>query len=476
MDDSFNLARHAARLVSLLMRQPEAVDQQKLELRTLVLKTKEGTVRLSTKEGQLVANGLLVPSVLAGVRDLADQLIGHGVESFEINQGMSPGEMLSLARVLATPIDADWKPVHDKVRAVGATTITVILRDPVVEAAAAIAEQADPEPAPGSIERIPFVLSRANRGGDGHPIVPHFEETAFAVEQATREGRTNAAMTVFGHLLVHEVEATDPEVRRHFVLTVRRLTKPWLLQPIARVFVDDPGRAEEALAILVRCGTDGVDSVVDQLGRATTGSQRKTFLGILDQLPSSDEAFIAMLADVRPHMMRLAAEQIARRRPTDGDKALADHLTNADARVRRAAVRALGAYETQFAVDAIARVLDDLVVEVRLEAVAALAARRAGKAGDIIGRAMDAEEDVEVQAGMLAALGKIGTPEAVAKLAKAAEPNSRIFASRKGASLRVAAVRALAHAHTPGALAALKSLMNDKEREVRDTASRAVSR
>ena len=476
MDDSLNLARHAARLVSLLMRQPEAIDQQKLELRTLVLKTKEGTVRLSTREGQLVANGLLVPTVLAGVRDLADQLIGHGVESIEINQGMSAGEMLSLARILAAPIDADWKPIQDKLRAVGATTVTLILRDPEVAATEATAEQAAPEPLPGSLERIPFILSRANRGGDGHPIVPHFDETAFAVEQATREGRTNAAMTVFGHLLVHEGEATDPEVRRHFVLTVRRLTKPWLLQPIARVFIDDPGRAEEALAILIRCGTDGVDSVVDQLGRAATGKHRKTFIAVLDQLPSTDEAILAMLADVRPHMMRLAAEQIARRRPTDGDRALADQLINPDARVRRAAARALGAYDTQFATDAIARVLDDPVVEVRLEAVAALANRRGGKVGDIVGRAIDAEEDVEVQAGMLAALGKIATTEAVAKLAKAAEPNSRLFASRKGASLRVAAVRALAHAHTPGALAALKSLMNDKEREVRDAASRAVGR
>jgi hypothetical protein len=473
MDDSFNLARHAARLVSLLLRQPEAIDQQKLELRTLVLMTKEGTVRLSTRDGQLVANGLLVPTALAGVRDLADQMVGHGVDSVEVNQGVSPGEMLSLARILAAPIDADRTPIHDRLRALGVTSIVVSLRDPVAEAAATV-EHVVAEPPPGSAERIPFILSRANRGGDGHPLIPHFDEVAFAVEQATREGRTDSAMTGFGHLLVHEAEATDPEARRHYVLTVRRLTKPWLLQPIARVFVDDPGRRDEALAILARCRTDGVDAVVDQLGRAATGEQRKTFLGILDQLPATDEAIVAMLADVRPHMMRLAAEQIARRRPPDGDRALADQLTNADARVRRAAVRALGAYDTQFSVDAVARVLDDPVVEVRLEAVAALAGRRGGKVGEIIGRAMDAEGDIEVHAGMLAALGKIGTAEAVAKLAKAAEPNSGLFASRKGASLRVAAVRALATARTPGALSALKHLTNDKEREVRDAASHAL--
>ena len=143
--------------------------------------------------------------------------------------------------------------------------------------------------------------------------------------------------------------------------------------------------------------------------------------------------------------------------------------------MRRAAVRALGAYDTPFALDAIARAFDDMTVEVRLEAVAALASRKGTKVGDIIGRAIDSEGEAEVQVGMLGALGRIATPDAVAKLAKAAEAGS-VFGTKKGSGVRVAAVRALAEARTAGAMTALRSLANDKEREVRDAAARAIGR
>ena len=79
----------------------------------------------------------------------------------------------------------------------------------------------------------------------------------------------------------------------------------------------------------------------------------------------------------------------------------------------------------------------------------------------------------EVQAVILAALGKQATDEAVARLLKAAEPEGRLF-KRKPTALRVSAVQALAEANTPAALAALRRFADDKEREVRDTAVRAL--
>ena len=98
------------------------------------------------------------------------------------------------------------------------------------------------------------------------------------------------------------------------------------------------------------------------------------------------------------------------------------------------------------------------------------------RSGDIVGRAIDREEDPEVQAGMLGVLGRVATADAVAKLAKAAEAGSGLFASRKGVALRVAAVRALGEARTPGARTALTALANDKEREVRDAVAKAIGR
>ena len=115
MDASFNLARHVARFMSLLRKQPDAVDQQKLELRALMLMTKEATLRLSTREGQLVANGLAVPSALAGVRDLADLMVGHRVESIEIAR-----EMIGHGRSPQTPAMAvRWATRPDQQTIVG---------------------------------------------------------------------------------------------------------------------------------------------------------------------------------------------------------------------------------------------------------------------------------------------------------------------------------------------------------------------
>jgi HEAT repeat protein len=475
MDNSFNLARHVARFMLLLMRQRDAVDQQKLELRAITLMTKESTLRLGTREGSLMANSLPIPAVFAGVQDLADQLIGHRIESIENQQGMTPGEFLAICRIIAEPIKEDPADVHRRLRELELKTITVQLRE-AESAAATVAEEAkQPEPAVGTPERIDFVLARANRGGDGQPVVPHFEEVAFAAEQAARLGEVSTLMHVFVRLIANEVEAHDPEVRRHFVLTLRRLTKPRLLQPIARIFVEDPGRAADAEAILTRCGTDGCDAIVDQFAKATTRAERETFVAALDKIPSADAALMAMLSDQRPHVMRVAAELLSLRTPHEADKALAEQLDAEEPRVRRAALRALGFFDTEFAVDAVARGLGDPIVEVRLEAVAALARRKGARVGDIIGRAIDDEDEVDVQVGMLSALGRIGTSEAVAKLAKAAEA-AGIFAAKRGSTLRIAAVRALAEARTGNALSALKALANDKDRDVREAASRAINR
>lgn len=476
MDDSFNLARHVARFALLLMRQPESIDQQKLELRAIALMTKEGTVRLTTREGQLVANGISVPAVLAGVRELADQIIGHQVESFEIHQGMSPGELLNTARLIAEPLTVDPVDFRKRVAALAVTTVTVQFHAEAVAEAGAEAQPAVPEPATGSPERIPFLLERANRSAEGVPNAADFDEVAFAVEQATREGRTATVMDVFLQLITYETAASDPEVQRQFVLTVRRLMKPRILQPIARAFLDNLPRVADAATILGRCGTDGAEAVVDQYARAATRVERDAFLAAFDRLPATDESLVAMLADARPHIMRVAAELLGLRRPRDGDKVLADHLAEGEVHSRRAAIRALAGFDTDFSLDAIARGLGDAAVEVRLEAVGALARRDGPRTAEIIANGIEAEEEEEVQVAMLAALGRIGTADAVARIAKVVEAGAGFFSSRKGSAVRVAAVHALADARTAGARTALLTLTHDKEREVRDAAARAIGR
>lgn len=476
MDDSFNLARHVARLISLLVRSPGAVDQQKLELRTIALLAKEATLRLTMRGGELMANGLAVPQVLAGVHDVATQMAGHAVEAIEITQGMAPAELLAVARVLAEPVETSQRAIRDRLRAIESKTVLVTVGDTAAAGAAEAPDGTPAEPMPGTPERIPFLLDRAARGGDGKPLAPHFDEVAFAAEQAIREGRVRHAIEVLAELVAHERSAADAEVRRHFVITVRRLTRPHLLYEIARTAIEAPDAAEAVRAVLVRCGTDGADAVVDVYSRARTAAERAAALVVLDWLPAADEALFAMLSDARPQMARIAAEIVGIRLPRDGDRALGERLAAGDARTRRAFIRALAPYDTPFALDAIARGLDDHVGEVRLEAISALTQRRGARVGDFIGSALEREEDPELQAGLAAALGRIATGDAVSRLLELAGTTGGLFGGRRNPALRVAATRALAEARTPDAMSALAALANDKDREVRTIAARAVAR
>jgi HEAT repeat protein len=117
--------------------------------------------------------------------------------------------------------------------------------------------------------------------------------------------------------------------------------------------------------------------------------------------------------------------------------------------------------------------LTDPVPEVRIHAVQGLGGLKLPRVVSVLSRALDTEQDQEVQAVILAALGRQATEEAVARLLKAAEPDGRLF-KRKPTALRVSAVQALAEANTPSALAALKRFADDKDREVRDTALRLL--
>ena len=92
----------------------------------------------------------------------------------------------------------------------------------------------------------------------------------------------------------------------------------------------------------------------------------------------------------------------------------------------------------------------------------------------MLAKAIDTENEQEVQYAILGALGRVATPEAVQKLSKAAEAASGLFSSRKNGGLRVAAVHALGEARTPGALTALQGLVNDKDKDVKEAVAKTL--
>jgi hypothetical protein len=160
-------------------------------------------------------------------------------------------------------------------------------------------------------------------------------------------------------------------------------------------------------------------------------------------------------------------------RAIEAESALIDAATHREERVRRSVATALSRLGTARSVQVVQQMLTDPVPEVRVHAVQGLGGVKMPRAVSVLSRALDGEQDQEVQAVILAALGRQATVEAVARLQKAAEPDGRLF-KRKPTALRVSAVQALAEANTPAAVAALKRFADDKDREVRDAAVRAL--
>jgi len=142
--------------------------------------------------------------------------------------------------------------------------------------------------------------------------------------------------------------------------------------------------------------------------------------------------------------------------------------------VRRAVATALCRVGTPRALQAALTLLEDPVPEVRVHAAAGLGATRNARAVVGLIKALDEEVDADVQLTMLTALGKAGTPDALRRLIKAAEPDSRLF-RRKPLAYRVTAVQALGESSASMARAALSTLTKDRDREVRDAAARELA-
>jgi HEAT repeat protein len=134
----------------------------------------------------------------------------------------------------------------------------------------------------------------------------------------------------------------------------------------------------------------------------------------------------------------------------------------------------LGKLGTSRAVLALLQSMNDPSPDVRLQVAHALGSARNARSVPWLIEALDSEIDTDVQAALIAALGQIPTEDAVARLARAADAGGVLL--RKPVPVRQRAIEALADAGTPAALHALRGLLQDRDRAVRESAQKAISR
>jgi HEAT repeat protein len=503
MQHSATFARHFARLVSLLLHEGGNVDEQKVSLRALVTVNKSGPVTLVAQDWQLLANDEPVPGALTGVQDVASQMAAHSLREIQIDSGSGPADLLGLARIIATraaPGDGGAQATQ-KLAALGAKSIAFVVAPVPVPAVAETSSVVSPQSESATETSGAAAAMRAAHktaapstrlmGTDVtlHSPAELFDALGAAktadgatkaldnlvslAEQALRVGKPATVADIFHGIVSRDAALTDGELERAYVMTIRRMSKPALLRAVAMLIPKRAERRQDYYEVLVRTGEDGADAVIEQITQAQTAEDRKSLLEVLGELETAVPALIRMLGDSRWFVARNAADLLGEMVAIAAEHALVAVLRHPDDRVRRSATNALLRLGTPDALKGIYEAVNDSSPEVRMQAAAAISTRKDSRTSTTLIRAIEDEEDGDVQLAMIAALGKVATPDAVQKLVKMAEPEGRLF-RKKTTSMRVAAVQALGDAKTPAALTALKSLAGDKDRDVRDTAARAL--
>lgn len=519
MANSATFARHFARLVSLLMDEGSNVDEQKMSLRALATVNKNGPVSLATEDRRLLANDKVVPAALAGVREVASQMLAHSIRSVQFGAGSSAADLLGLARIIAgqSASGDGGARVKEKLAALKPKTIelttapspasaetTSPAEQPAAPAAPAESTLSQPSPPRASTETPESPTGRRSLADDATSLLSQLEATDLSklspdellkklerakstesvsrllddlvayAEQSARTGKTAVVADIFHGIVARDAKSKNEESKRAFGLAIRRLSKPALLRAIVTLIANDSPKKHEYSEVLLRTGEDGADAVIELITQAPTDADRTALLGVLCKLNDAVPSLTRMLGDSRWFVARNAADLLGEIVATEAEEALVNVLHHTDDRVRRSATISLLKLGTPEALRAVYDAIGDSSPAVRIQAAAAISTKRDARTATTLIRALEDEPDTDVQLAMIAALGKVGTTEAIRRLVKMALPEGRLF-RKKDANLRIAAVQALGEAKTQAAIAALKDLVTDKDRDVRDTAMRALA-
>jgi HEAT repeat protein len=505
MDYSTTFARHFSRLVSLLMHEVGNTDEQKVSLRALVTVNKNGPVTLVEQEWNLVVNDQTIPGALTGVQDVAAQMAANSVVKIAIAANTGAADLLGLARILASEAKPGDGGAHarEKLAALNPKGIEFTTSAPVPPAPAPVSQDAPTVVAPldeketakaqsaklvkdmsalvgraattdyGKVtaEELLATLAKAD---DIVDITRALDELVSLADHSARIGKAVVVGDVLHGVVSRDATLPDGDIKRAHVMAIRRMSKPALLRAVTSLIPKKPERRQRYFEVLARTGEEGADALIQQITQAQTAEDRKTLFEVLGELPDAVPALVRMLGDSRWFVVRNAADLLGEMVATKAEDALVGLLRHADDRVRRSATNALLKLGTPNAVKGIYDAVSDSSPEVRMQAAAAMATRKDGRSSQALIRAIEDEADADVQLAMIAALGRVATPEAVQKLVKMAEPEGRLF-RKKSTNIRVAAVQALGDAKTAAAVAALRELSGDKENDVRETARRALA-
>ncbi|HKV49959.1 MAG TPA: HEAT repeat domain-containing protein [Gemmatimonadaceae bacterium] len=522
MDHAPTFARHFARLVWQLLNESDAYDLQIASLQLLVSASRSGTVTLGVRGQALVTNGSPLGEAGPESADLVAQLIGHSIREVSFDQPSSPADMLLMARILATaPVAGDGgRSVVARLDALDARTVRVMAAplDAAANGAHAtssigadvipdVAVFAPVEPARNggngtnghgadadvgsgiaTTARLNemFGVFSSSQGVDGSAATVFQQLDAAAtpkdaareldgllkvIAEASARARHDVVADVLYGIVARESALTDDAIRRQYGVALRRIAVPLILRSVTTLLPRRRERHDEYMTVIARCEESGAEALAESLIAAPTIGDRRVFYDALVRLKTGIRTLVHMLGDSRWYVVRNAAELLGELKVGEAEVELMRLLEHDDDRVRSAAANALARIGS-----AKRGRVSRAAVAVAADAAEGNGNGHAPAQGGLrsvhsLIRALERESDSRVQVALVAALGQLGTAQAVDKLVELARTERGLLARQRPTPLRVAAVHAIGQARSPNAHQALQALLRDKSPAIRGAAS-----
>lgn len=525
MEDVSPFLTHFARLVWFLVNRPAEHDGQKEELRRSLMQLSAKPQSVALKEISLAVASAQDEEneTIISVRELALRMAGHSVRRLDFEAALPVREVFEVARALASePVHGDEGAAFDeKVVGLFLTGVTTHLgasgfvRQP---APGSLPNQASPMRTPLSVERQPDrgamktprterailmaraaedtqsqvmmqvqlmrvagrdesindLLKRIDQAVDSPGTRAIIEGVSSTTEDLAGQEKWEEVVRVLERLHHHHERLHEGDVKRAFLMGIRRLQRASILQGVARLIPVNREIRDTCTHLLTLAGETGADVLIDNLIGSEVTGERRHYLEALRRCPAAVNSLLHLLSDDRWYVVRNATSLLGELGPAEADRRVAELMSHREPRVRQAAAVALGKLATSRSLLALLQALNDASPDVRLQAVWAIASAKNPRAVPWLIEAFDNEQDPDVQVALVSALGAVPTEDGVARLVRAAEAGGMLV--RKPAALRLRAIEALAEAGTPSARSALQSLMSDRDREVRAAVEQAVGR
>jgi len=489
------IAATLSSVLALLRALPPHREDQARAFKAFLRALGDGPLELRVSDSGVDLSGLPVTTDLPGVGELVDHLRGHGIASVRLPGGLPPAAVLSVLRALSAPVGrfdsvehlvADIDPETRQLVRVGAAgeeggeqvsqASGFIAGDDVLHGSV-IPTQLGEAHSYRHLGRVPGeqreeALRRLEADPAGPEAPGRLESVVAGVDSSLREGDYDAVVNTAAVVARLERELPDGELKRTYQIAIRRMLPSKAVEHIAKL-TGGP-RRHDALEVLKHAGAEASETLLHELVESESMDQRRALYNALRQVNTASPLLGRLLLHDEWFVVRNVAELCGDLRAEDTVPQLARHVNHADERVRRAVAGALAKIGTSLAVEPLRQFLHDASPQVRLQAVQGLDGTRSRGLAMSLALAAEEETNPDVLRELLLALGRIGTPDAVQALARAAAPGRRLF-NRRPLTTRLAAIAGLRVAGSPPAATALQGLLGDDEQSVREAAQEALA-